>query len=90
MNNEDDLDLLIAELTNQGFIEPIFHEDGTVGVKIVPGDDNPLWQAHISEVNETIAEYLERGYIEIAGVNDQGEWVYQTTDLGQSILDEEG
>lgn len=89
MNNDDDLDLLIAELTNRGFIEPVFHEDGTVGVRIIPGEDNPIWQEHLAEVNETISDLLARGYIEIAGMNEDGELVYQATDLGRSVMGED-
>lgn len=86
--NDEELDTLIAELTTEGLIEPVFHEDGTVGMKVIPSPDNPLWNLHLKEIDEDIAQLMELGIVEIAGMTEDGDITYLPTEYGREILDE--
>ena len=85
--NDDDRDTLIAQLTSDGLIEPVFHDDGSVGCRIVPDEESPLWQLHLKGVAEDIKYLLEEGFIEIAGVDEHGEIMYRPTELGRNYVE---
>jgi predicted transcriptional regulator len=41
----------------------------------------------INELNDTLYGLLEKGFVEIAGINENGELTYRLTDLGKGFAE---
>lgn len=40
----------------------------------------------MKEIHNTLGELIELGLVEVVGINDQGDWLYGTTQAGKEAL----
>lgn len=39
------------------------------------------------EIVDVLEELLDMGLIEVVGINEKGEWLYQSTEVGKKIIE---
>lgn len=87
-------DEMIAEAISKEWFEPIVQGDGIAfqkgkNIGDIDGLEEAFDEARMEEVQETLDNLVELGLLEECGVNNDGEIVYQQTELGRMVAEGE-
>ena len=90
MNSEEsisaeELKQFVVDGIERGWLEPVFDDRGAIVMAPVPDEDNPIWQAHVQEINSAVESLMEKGLVEIYGLNSEGEMLYGLTEKYQEL-----
>lgn len=78
----------IFEAIKRDWLGIEFDDDGEE-LFVVREGNNPFWYAHMRAIEAAIGILAEEGLVDIVGVDEGGNIVYEVTDRGQQLMDVE-